>query len=191
MILCDKQIARLAKEHDMINPYSSKLSSKGVISYGQSSYGYDLSLSDTEFKLFIHRPGNVVDPKNFDDRCLVDAELFNDETGTYFIMPSSSYALGISKEYLRMPNDITAIAVGKSTYARSGIDVCVTPIEAGWCGNVVLEFSNDSNADCKIYANEGVVQLIFFRGVEVCETSYKSREGKYQDQRKITYSKVK
>lgn len=161
-----------------------------VISYGVGSYGYDIRLSPLEFKVFRHVPGTVVDPKNFNPNNLVDAELHEDATGTYFILPAHTYGLGVAKELLHIPDNITVICIGKSTYARIGVIANLTPGEAGWRGHLTLEFSNSSSADCKIYANEGVVQLLFFEG-EKCDVSYEDRAGKYQDQpEKITSAKV-
>ena len=134
-----------------------------VISYGLSSYGYDIRLSPNEFRIFRHVPGTVIDPKNFNPENLEPSKLREDDNGSYFILPAHSYGLGVALERLQMPNDITTICIGKSTYARCGIIANLTPAEAGWRGHLTLEFSNSSSADCRIYANEGVVQLLFFR----------------------------
>ena len=152
-----------------------------VISYGLSSYGYDIRLSPNDFRIFRHVPGTVIDPKNFNPENLEPSRLREDENGSYFILPAHSYGLGVALERLQMPNNITTICIGKSTYARCGIIANLTPAEAGWRGNLTLEFSNSSSADCRIYANEGVVQLLFLEG-EPCEVSYETRQGKYQDQ---------
>jgi len=152
-----------------------------VISYGLSSYGYDIRLSPNEFRIFRHVPGTVIDPKNFNPENLEPAELKHGDNGSYFILPAHSYGLGVALERLQMPNNITTICIGKSTYARCGIIANLTPAEAGWRGYLTLEFSNSSSADCRIYANEGVVQLLFLEG-EPCEVSYETRRGKYQDQ---------
>lgn len=184
-MLNDKQITDLAKE-GMITPFEKKLvrrvRSKPVLSYGLSSYGYDLRLSSREFKVFRHIPGTVVDPKAFNERNLEAEELHKDKSGSYFILPARSYGLGVAVEELDLPNDVSGICVGKSTYARCGIIANLTPAEAGWRGHLTLEFSNSSAADCRIYANEGVVQMLFFRG-EPCGTSYHKRTGKYQNQK--------
>jgi dCTP deaminase len=184
MILNDTQIATLARE-GMIEPFCPELvrcAEHGpVLSYGLSSYGYDLRLSPREFKIFQHIPGTVVDPKQFAPENLRAAPLLHDTHGDYFILPSRSYGLGVAVEALHLPGNISAICVGKSTYARCGIIANVTPAEAGWCGHLTLEFSNSSAADCRVYANEGVVQMIFFKG-EPCQTSYLARQGKYQEQ---------
>ena len=194
MILNDRQITELARR-GMILPFEPQLVRhvKGgpqVLSYGLSSFGYDLRLSPREFKVFRHIPGTVVDPKRFQPRNLEKVPLGSDEHGRYFILPAKSYGLGVAVEKLSLPADVTAICVGKSTYARCGIIANVTPAEAGWSGHLTLEFSNSSAADCRIYAEEGIVQMLFFQG-EICATSYRKRTGKYQDQKqRITLPKV-
>ncbi|MEM6450794.1 MAG: dCTP deaminase [Cyanobacteria bacterium P01_D01_bin.105] len=152
-----------------------------VISYGLSSYGYDIRLSPNDFRIFRHIPGTVIDPKKFNPDNLEAVDLQQDDSGSYFILPAHSYGLGVALERLHMPDNITTICIGKSTYARCGIIANLTPAEAGWRGYLTLEFSNSSSADCRIYANEGVVQLLFLEG-EPCEVSYETRQGKYQDQ---------
>ncbi len=156
-------------------------STRRVISYGLSSYGYDIRLSPKEFKVFRHIPGTVIDPKNFNPANLDPVELHEDECGEFFILPAHSYGLGVALEKLQIPENVTVLCIGKSTYARAGIIANLTPAEAGWRGHLTLEFSNSSSADCRIYANEGVVQLLFFQG-DRCETSYEARKGKYQGQ---------
>ena len=179
----------------MINPFEPVLvrhleDSQPVLSYGPSSYGYDLRLSPREFLIFRHIPGTVVDPKAFNPKNLESTPMHRDGSGAYFILPARSYGLGVAVEELHLPSDVTAICVGKSTYARCGIIANVTPAEAGWKGHLTLEFSNSSAADCRIYASEGVVQMLFFRG-EPCGTSYRTRRGKYQNQRqRVTLPKV-
>jgi len=184
MILNDIQITQLARE-GMIEPFSPELicceKSAPILSYGLSSYGYDLRLSSNEFKIFQHIPGTVVDPKRFNQENLKIAQLLHDDCGDYFILPSRSYGLGVAVEALHLPENVSAICVGKSTYARCGIIANVTPAEAGWRGHLTLEFSNSSAADCRVYAMEGAVQMIFFQG-EPCQTSYCTRNGKYQQQ---------
>lgn len=151
-----------------------------VISYGTSSYGYDLTLSPKDFRIFRHVPGLIVDPKNFDDRCLAHAELQHDErAGDYFILPGHTYALGVVIERLQLPANVTALFIGKSTYARCGVIVNFTPGEAGWWGHLTVEISNSSGADCRIYVNEGICQALFFEGLP-CDNSY--GDGKYQGQ---------
>lgn len=183
-ILNDIEITRLAQA-GMITPYTGTLirevGRQKVISYGASSYGYDLRLSAREFLIFRHVPGTVINPKRFNPANLEPAELHRDEDGEFFILPGHSYGLGVTLEHLSLPADITVQFIGKSTYARCGLIANLTPGEAGWRGHPTLEFSNASSADVRIYANEGVVQTLFFRG-EPCATSYEDRRGKYQDQ---------
>ena len=152
-----------------------------VLSYGTSSYGYDLRLSAAEFLIFRHVPGTVMNPKRFNAKNLEPTPLLHDEDGSYFILPAHSYGLGVALERLRVPPNITVICLGKSTYARLGIIVNTTPAEASWEGHLTLEFSNSSGADCRVYAEEGICQLLFFEG-DPCDTTYAQRQGKYQDQ---------
>lgn len=184
MLLSDRQIKKLAAE-GMISPFEPALvrqvEDRKVISYGLSSYGYDLRLSPKDFRVFRHVPGTVVNPKHFNPSNLEPVALQSDEWGDYFVIPAHSYALGVALERLQLPADVTAICLGKSTYARCGIIANLTPAEACWQGFLTLEFSNASDADCRIYANEGVAQLLFLQG-EQCETTYSDRSGKYQDQ---------
>ncbi len=181
-------------EKGMIVPFESKLIRRveemPVISYGLSSYGYDIRLSPVEFRIFRHIPGTVVDPKNFNPENLEPTKLHSDGNGSYFILPAHSYGLGVSLEHLEVPEDTTVLCIGKSSYARVGLIANLTPAEAGWRGHLTLEFSNSSSADCRIYANEGVVQLLFLLG-NPCSVSYEQRRGKYQDQpEKVVFSKV-
>lgn len=193
MIKNDRWIAAQAAQ-GMIAPFEPRLVSKvgdrRVLSYGLSSYGYDIRLSPSDFRIFRHIPGTVVDPKNFQPANLEKADLREDERGRYFILPSHSYGLGVALERLDVPAYITVLCIGKSTYARIGCIANLTPAEAGWRGHLTLEFSNASHADCRIYADEGIVQLLFFEG-EPCETSYEHRQGKYQNQgHEVTLPKV-
>jgi len=193
MIKNDTWIAEAAAA-GMINPFQPTLvrqvAGVPVISYGLSSYGYDLRLSPSDFRIFRHIPGTVVDPKNFNPANLELAELHTDVNGSYFILPAHSYGLGVALERLEIPENVTVICVGKSTYARTGLIANITPAEAGWRGHLTLEFSNSSSADCRIYANEGVVQLLFLEGAP-CAVSYETRRGKYQDQQEqVTLAKV-
>ena len=169
----------------MISPFTPELirrvDNHAVISYGLSSFGYDLRLSPDQFLVFRHIPGTVIDPKAFNSANLERAPLHRDDHGSYFILPAHSYGLGVALERLEIPNDITCLFIGKSTYARCGLIANLTPGEAGWRGHLTLEFSNSSSADCRIYAGEGVVQTLFLEG-EPCSTSYEDRQGKYQDQ---------
>jgi dCTP deaminase len=184
MIKNDTWITKMAAE-GMITPFEPRLirqvDGTPVISYGLSSYGYDLRLSPSEFRIFRHIPGTVVDPKNFSPANLEPAQLHADANGSYFILPAHSYGLGVALERLELPEYVTVICIGKSTYARTGLIANLTPAEAGWRGHLTLEFSNSSSADCRIYANEGVVQLLFLEGAP-CAVSYETRRGKYQDQ---------
>lgn len=182
----------------MITPFVPSLvrkrrdenASLNVISYGLSSYGYDIRLSPNDFRIFRHVPGKIIDPKNFNPQNLEPAELHQDEQGEFFILPGHTYGLGVALEKLAIPDNVTVLCIGKSTYARAGIIANLTPAEAGWRGHLTLEFSNSSHADARIYANEGCVQLLFFEG-EACECSYEDRKGKYQDQgHEITMAKV-
>ena len=152
-----------------------------ALSYGCSSYGYDLRLSPKEFLIFRHVPGTVMNPKRFNPANLEPAPLRSDEDGDFFILPGHSYGLGVAVECLRIPDNITCLFIGKSTYARLGQIANLTPGEAGWQGHLTLEFSNSSGADCRIYANEGIVQALFFEG-EPCDVTYHDRSGKYQGQ---------
>jgi dCTP deaminase len=193
MIKNDTWIQQMA-EKGMISPFQPHLVRQvdglPVISYGLSSYGYDLRLSSAEFRIFRHVPGKVVDPKNFSPANLEPAELHQDEYGQFFILPAHSYGLGVALERLSVPENVTVICIGKSTYARTGLIANLTPAEAGWRGYLTLEFSNSSSADCRIYANEGVVQLLFLEGAP-CAVSYETRRGKYQDQpERVTLAKV-
>lgn len=169
----------------IIEPFEPQLvrrvGDQPVISFGLSSYGYDIRLSPKEFRIFRHVPGTVVDPKNFNPANLESAPLHEDASGQFFILPAHSYGLGVALERLNVPENVTVLCIGKSSYARAGIIANLTPAEAGWRGHLTLEFSNSSSADCRIYANEGVVQLLFFEG-EPCDVSYEARQGKYQDQ---------
>lgn len=155
-----------------------------VISFGLSSFGYDIRLSPADFRIFRHIPGTVVDPKNFNSENLESTKLYTDINGSYFILPAHSYGLGVCLERLEIPDNITVICLGKSTYARCGIVANVTPAEAAWKGHLTLELSNSSSADCRIYANEGIVQLMFLEG-EACAVNYQARQGKYQDQPEV------
>lgn len=199
MIKNDTWITQMA-EKGLISPFEPTLiravereataSLRPVISYGLSSYGYDIRLSPAEFRIFRHIPGTVVDPKNFNPANLEPTSLHTDENGEFFILPAHSYGLGVALEKLQIPDNISVICIGKSTYARCGIIANLTPAEAAWRGHLTLEFSNSSSADCRIYANEGIVQLLFLEG-EPCAVSYETRRGKYQDQPEmVTLAKV-
>ena len=193
MLKNDKWIREMAAQ-GMIAPFEPSLirqvGDRKTLSFGTSSFGYDIRLSPKDFRVFRHIPGTVVNPKAFNPSNLEPAELHTDEYGDFFIIPGNSYGLGVAVERLEIPPNITVICMGKSTYARTAIIANVTPGEAMWKGHLTLEFSNSSPADCRIYANEGVVQLLFLEG-EPCEVSYADRQGKYQDQpEQITFAKA-
>jgi dCTP deaminase len=182
-IKSDRWIRRMALERDMINPFNEKQVREGVISYGLSSYGYDLRVSD-EFKIFTNVNNAIVDPKKFDQKSFVDVR------SECCIVPPNSFALARSVEYFKIPRDVLTICVGKSTYARCGIIVNVTPFEPEWEGFVTLEISNTTPLPAKIYANEGLCQILFFQSDEACETSYADKKGKYQGQHGIVLPKL-
>ncbi len=182
-IKSDHWIRKMALQHDMINPFSEKQVAGGVISYGLSSYGYDLRVAD-EFKIFTNINSTFIDPKQFDERSFVTVQ------SACAIIPPNSFALARSVEYFKIPRDVLTICVGKSTYARCGIIVNVTPFEPEWEGFVTLEISNTTPLPAKIYANEGLCQILFFQSDEPCETSYADRKGKYQAQKGIVLPKV-
>jgi dCTP deaminase len=182
-IKSDHWIRRMALEHDMINPFSEKQVRQGVVSYGLSSYGYDLRVAD-EFKIFTNVNSSIVDPKKFDEKSFVTIN------SDVCIVPPNSFALARSVEYFKIPRNCLTLCVGKSTYARCGIIVNVTPFEPEWEGFVTLEISNTTPLPAKIYANEGLCQILFFESDEVCETSYKDRKGKYQAQTGIVLPKI-
>ena len=181
-IKSDKWIRRMAKKHQMIVPFSERRIRKGIISYGLSSYGYDIRVAD-EFKVFTNVDTTIVDPKNFDQRSLVDVK------GNFCLIPPNSFVLARTVEYFKIPRNILTICLGKSTYARCGIIVNVTPFEPEWEGYATLEISNTTPLPAKIYANEGIAQIIFLEADEICEASYKDKKGKYQAQKKITLPK--
>ena len=182
-IKSDRWIRKQALEHDMISPFNEKQVREGVISYGLSSYGYDLRVAD-EFKIFTNVNFATVDPKHFDAKSFVDVQT------DVCIVPPNSFALARSVEYFKIPRDVLTICVGKSTYARCGIIVNVTPFEPEWEGFVTLEISNTTPLPAKIYANEGLCQILFFQSDEPCETSYKDKKGKYQGQKGIVLPKL-
>jgi dCTP deaminase len=183
-ILPDHEITLLARA-GMIEPFEpvqvSKVDGRRVLSYGVSSYGYDARVAD-DFKVFTNTYGTIVDPKNFDDRSFVDVRAKDG----YIIIPPNSFVLGRTVERFRIPRDVLVVCVGKSTYARTGLIVNVTPLEPCWEGHVTLEFSNTTPLPAKLYANEGACQFLFFRGSSPCKTSYSDRKGKYQGQTGVT-----
>jgi dCTP deaminase len=183
-IQSDKWIRTMAREHGMIEPFCERSEGERVISYGLSSYGYDVRVGD-EFKVFTNVYNSIVDPKDFREDAFVDVK------GDVCIVPPNSFALARTVEHFRIPDDVLTICVGKSTYARCGIIVNVTPFEPGWQGTVTLEISNTTPLPAKVYAGEGIAQVLFFRGQERCETSYSDRAGKYQRQTGITLPRVR
>ena len=186
-IKSDRWIRRMAVEHRMIEPFEPRqvreASGHKIVSYGTSSYGYDIRCSN-EFKLFTNLNTTIVDPKNFDDKSFVD---FNGES---CIIPPNSFALARTVEYFRIPRSVLTITLGKSTYARCGIIVNVTPLEPEWEGHVTLEFSNTTPLPARIYANEGACQFLFLKADQPCEISYRDRKGKYQGQQGVTLPKL-
>lgn len=183
MIKSDRWIRKMAKEHGMILPFEEKQVRAGGISYGVSSYGYDIRIAN-EFKIFTNINSTIVDPKQFDSKSFVDFK------GDVCVIPPNSFALGKSVEFFKIPRNVMTICVGKSTYARCGIITNVTPFEPEWEGFVTLEVSNTTPLPAKIYANEGIAQVLFFESDEVCEVSYADKKGKYQSQVGITLPKI-
>ena len=179
----DKWIRKMAREQGMIEPFVDSQVREGAISYGLSAYGYDIRVSD-EFKVFTNVFNSVVDPKNFDDKSFVEIK------ADHCMIPPNSFALARTVEYFRIPRSTITLCVGKSTYARCGIIVNVTPFEPEWEGFVTLEISNTTPLPAKIYANEGIAQVLFFEADEMCEVSYADKKGKYQKQVGITPPKV-
>ncbi|MGB5346039.1 MAG: dCTP deaminase [Woeseia sp.] len=186
-IKSDRWIRRMATEHGMIEPFEPgqvrEKNGERIVSYGTSSYGYDVRCAN-EFKVFTNIDSAIVDPKNF------DASSFIDKTSDICIIPPNSFALARTVEYFRIPRNVLTICLGKSTYARCGIIVNVTPLEPEWEGHVTLEFSNTTTLPAKIYAHEGVAQMLFLESDEACETSYRDRGGKYQGQTGVTLPKA-
>src|SRR5678815_2559626 len=179
----DHWIRRMCLEHGMIEPFVEKQVREGVISYGVSSYGYHIRVAD-EFKIFTNVMSTVVDPKNVDPRTMVDFH------GPVCIVPPNSFALARTVEYFRIPRSVLTVTVGKSTYARCGIITNVTPFEPEWEGHVTLEISNTTPLPAKIYANEGIAQVLFFEGREEPEISYRDKKGKYQGQHGVTLPRL-
>ena len=173
----------MALEHGMIEPFEDRQVRQGVVSYGLSSYGYDIRVAD-EYKVFTNLFNTVVDPKNFDPKSFVDIK------GDMCIVPPNSFALARTIEYFRIPRDVLTVCLGKSTYARCGIIVNVTPFEPEWEGHVTIEISNTTPLPAKIYSNEGIAQVLFFESDEDCEVSYKDKAGKYQNQQGLTLPRL-
>lgn len=183
-IMPDHWIREMAQNHGMIEPFVEKQTAEGKISYGLSSYGYDSRCSN-EFKIFTNVDNAIVDPKNFSSDSFVDRET------DVCIIPPNSFVLTRSVEYFRIPKDVLVVCLGKSTYARCGLIVNVTPLEPGWEGHVTLEISNTTPLPAKVYANEGVAQFLFFKGSSDCEVSYADRAGKYMGQKGVTLPRIK
>ncbi|HJS57229.1 MAG TPA: dCTP deaminase [Vicinamibacteria bacterium] len=179
----DRWIRKMALEHRMIEPFVEKQVREGVISFGLSSYGYDVRIAD-EFKIFTNINSSIVDPKHFDPKSFVDFR------GEVCIVPPNSFALARTVEYFRIPRNVITVCLGKSTYARCGIIVNVTPFEPEWEGIVTLEVSNTTPLPARIYAGEGIAQVLFFESDEVCETSYADKKGKYQAQQSLTLPRL-
>lgn len=182
-ILADSQIRELVRTHDMISPFVESQKRDGMISYGLSSYGYDARCAD-DFKIFTNVDNAIVDPKEFSGQSFVERKT------DVCIIPPNSFVLCHSVEYFKIPEDVLVICLGKSTYARCGLIVNVTPLEPGWEGHVTLEISNTTPLPAKVYANEGVAQFLFFKGSTPCEVSYSKRSGKYMGQRGVTLPRL-
>lgn len=185
----------MAEEEQLIHPFSEKLvrevDGRRIISAGSSSYGYDMRLADDGFRVFSPIHGREIDPKKFDDESLVEPPLRTAEDGSkYYLLPPHSYGLGVTAETFRMPRTVIGIAIGKSTYARAGLLVNTTPLEAGWTGRLVVELANLADLPLRVYVNEGIGQVIFLESDEQCDVSYEDRGGKYQNQTGLTYSRL-
>jgi len=194
-IKSDRWIKRMSRAQNLINPFEEKLirtvDDHRIISCGLSSYGYDCRLARDEFKVFSPVTGTEIDPKDFDPNSLLDVPIRRAEDGSdYWLLPPHSYALGVTIERFQIPRNVTALAIGKSTYARCGLIANTTPLEANWCGRLVVELYNAANLPVRLYAEEGFIQILFFESDEECETSYSDRGGKYQDQKGLTLAKL-
>ena len=185
----------MAEEAQLISPFNATLvrevEGRRIISAGASSYGYDMRLADDGFRVFSPIHGREIDPKRFDEESLVEPPLRTADDGSkYYLMSPHSYALGVSVETFRMPRTVTGICLGKSSYARAGLLVNTTPLEAGWTGRLVIELGNLANLPLRVYVNEGIGQVLFFESDEDCTVSYDDRGGKYQGQTGLTYSRL-
>jgi len=194
-IKSDLWIRRAASEQQLIEPFEPTLvrnvEGRRIISAGCSSYGYDMRLADDGFRVFSPVHGREIDPKKFDEESLVEPPVRTTEDGSrYYLMPPHSYALGVSVETFQMPRNVTGVCLGKSTYARAGLLVNTTPLEAGWRGRLVIELGNLANLPIRVYVNEGIGQVLFFESDEDCSVSYDDRGGKYQGQTGLTYSRL-
>ena len=191
----DRWIRRMAEAAQLIQPFNPQLvreiEGRRIISAGASSYGYDMRLADDGFRVFSPIHGREIDPKQFDEGSLVEPPLRTADDGSqYYLMPPHSYALGVTVETFRMPRNVTGICMCKSTYARAGLMLNTTPLEAGWTGRLVIELGNLADLPLRVYVNEGIGQVLFFESDEACDTSYEDRGGKYQGQTGLTYSRL-
>ncbi len=194
-IKSDVWLRRMAEEESMISPFLPELvreaNGSKIISAGLSSYGYDMRLADDGFRIFSSVYGSEIDPKMFDEDSLIEPEIRTADDGAkYYLLPPHHYGLGVTVETFKMPRNVTGIALGKSTYARAGLLVNTTPLEAGWTGRLVVEIGNLANLPLRVYINEGIGQILFFESDEACDTSYDDRGGKYQGQTGLTFAKV-
>lgn len=191
----DRWIRRMAEESDLIQPFSAELvretEGRRIISAGASSYGYDMRLADDGFRVFSPVHGREIDPKHFDEDSLIEPPLRTAEDGSkYYLLPPHSYGLGVTVETFQMPRNVTGLAIGKSTYARVGLFLNTTPLEAGWTGRLVVELANLADLPLRVYVNEGIGQVVFLESDEDCDVSYEDRGGKYQNQKGLTYSRL-
>ncbi|NNF00847.1 MAG: dCTP deaminase [Pyrinomonadaceae bacterium] len=194
-IKSDLWLRRMVEETNMIDPFLPELlrevNGEKIISAGSSSYGYDMRLADDGFRIFSSVYGSEIDPKQFDEDSLIEPELKTaDDESRYYLLPPHHYGLGVTVETFKMPRNVTGVALGKSTYARAGLLVNTTPLEAGWTGRLVVEIGNFANLPLRVYVNEGIGQILFFESDEDCAVSYEDRGGKYQGQTGLTYAKV-
>jgi dCTP deaminase len=194
-IKSDSWLRKMAEQENMIDPFLPELvrevGGHRIISAGLSSYGYDMRLADDGFRVFSPVHGREIDPKKFDEASLIEPPLQTAEDGAqYYLLPPHHYGLGVTVETFKMPRNVTGVALGKSTYARAGLLVNTTPLEAGWTGRLVVEIGNLANLPLRVYVNEGIGQILFFESDEDCSVSYSDRGGKYQGQTGLTYAKV-
>ncbi len=185
----------MAEESNLIQPFSSglvrEIEGRRIISAGASSYGYDMRLADDGFRVFSPIHGREIDPKHFDEDSLIEPPLRTAEDNSkYYLLPPHSYGLGVTVETFQMPRNVTGLAIGKSTYARVGLFLNTTPLEAGWTGRLVVELANLANLPLRVYVNEGIGQVIFLESDEDCDVTYEDRGGKYQNQKGLTYSRL-
>jgi len=185
----------MAEEQQLIQPFEATLvresAGRRIISAGASSYGYDMRLADDGFRIFSSVYGQEIDPKHFDENSLIEPTVYTATDGSqYYLLPPHHYGLGVTVETFKMPRNVTGVALGKSTYARAGLLVNTTPLEAGWTGRLVVEIANLANLPLRVYINEGIGQILFFESDENCAVSYEDRGGKYQGQTGLTFAKV-